>query len=675
MPSNGQEESADAQSKSPERNIEKEKEKGGKSKAIAANTKGKDLSHVPCKFFRVGQCTAGASCVFSHHVTEPGETKEVCTWFVKGNCKFGHKCALAHILPGQPMSMDRKNKKTAQQQVQAANGGGKDREGRKEAGKSIPVKDRHAAGGLASRLAVSPGGIARPPMSISKATMSPSAPAPVLRDADFHFDSLEGVLTEAAEASQSRDIEEGSPSTATAYRKETIIGSASSGGAAPALSAAGSKEERNPTYAERVAGETRKPSPLPLSTPSAPRGFTSPNGAPTIDFGPVGSPPHHSPLSPGLAHPSPTRFQQTRTNGFEPGTSPTQQQTSETPFSAPLTHTMFNQYNVDRKPPPTSNDYAPKATGLATSLGTNMLMGPRAWDIQGLSKQVESEEDDIEDFLPSSLNELLTPAERKRRESRSNGVRPNIEAQHHRHSRSVPALTLMDNMMSIWSDDRLSPTAGGTGSMGRPFAPSSFGGDGLSGVMGGASNVSAGFLSSLHPPRPGISSRSVSDSRAMQQPPMSNQASKPSSFNNARFAYEPSTYGVPPHQNPDALLSGLSQMALSPSARALHSHAPGTSLPQGLAAGYSRMHARPNNSIYGALSPPNSAGLEEGLQQHRAPYVPGLTRVPGDRVSPPKQPQLTRRTPLGLSSPLAGPVISHEMDDDELFPIEIENHD
>jgi hypothetical protein len=33
--------------------------------------------------------------------------------------------------------------------------------------------------------------------------------------------------------------------------------------------------------------------------------------------------------------------------------------------------------------------------------------------------------------------------------------------------------------------------------------------------------------------------------------------------------------------------------ALSPSARALHAHAPGQSLPQGLAAGYSRMHAQP----------------------------------------------------------------------------------
>jgi len=231
----------------------------------------------------------------------------------------------------------------------------------------------------------------------------------------------------------------------------------------------------------------------------------------------------------------------------------------------------------------------------------------------------------------------------------------------------VPALTLMDNMMNIWSDDRLSPS--GPSSMSRPFAPSSFSGnDGLAGNAFGTSNVSAGFLSSLHPPRPGISTRSVSDTRAMP-PPMNNQASKPSSFNNARFAFEPSTYGVQPTQNHDAVLSGLSQLALSPSARALHSHAPGTSLPQGLAAGYSRIHARPN-SIYSTLSPPNSAGLEDGMQQSRSPYVPGITRVP-DRPLVSKQAAMPpRRAQLG--SPLAGPVLTNDLED-ELFTIEIEN--
>ena len=50
------------------------------------------LSHVPCRFYRAGTCTAGSSCPFSH---EEGGTKEICQWFLKGNCKFGHKCSSA----------------------------------------------------------------------------------------------------------------------------------------------------------------------------------------------------------------------------------------------------------------------------------------------------------------------------------------------------------------------------------------------------------------------------------------------------------------------------------------------------------------------------------------------------------------------------------------------------
>jgi len=47
----------------------------------------KDLSHVPCKFFKVDACTAGAACPFSHSLGDPGRPKDVCAWFIKGNCK------------------------------------------------------------------------------------------------------------------------------------------------------------------------------------------------------------------------------------------------------------------------------------------------------------------------------------------------------------------------------------------------------------------------------------------------------------------------------------------------------------------------------------------------------------------------------------------------------------
>ncbi|KAF7341910.1 Protein cps3 [Mycena sanguinolenta] len=70
-----------------------------------------DLQHVPCKFFKVGLCTTGSFCPFSHSPIEPSGQKDVCAWFVNGHCRFGHKCTLAHVLPGEAMMMDYENKK------------------------------------------------------------------------------------------------------------------------------------------------------------------------------------------------------------------------------------------------------------------------------------------------------------------------------------------------------------------------------------------------------------------------------------------------------------------------------------------------------------------------------------------------------------------------------------
>ncbi|EIW68988.1 hypothetical protein TREMEDRAFT_73988 [Tremella mesenterica DSM 1558] len=89
-------------------------EKNGGKESPVGDTKAEALSHVPCRFFKAGTCTAGASCPFSH---DGGGTKEVCQWFLKGNCKFGHKCALLHLHPGEPLSMDRRNKKASQREA------------------------------------------------------------------------------------------------------------------------------------------------------------------------------------------------------------------------------------------------------------------------------------------------------------------------------------------------------------------------------------------------------------------------------------------------------------------------------------------------------------------------------------------------------------------------------
>lgn len=58
----------------------------------------KSLQHVPCKFFRQGTCTSGKNCIFSHDL-ELATEKTICKYFQKGNCKFGSKCALEHVLP------------------------------------------------------------------------------------------------------------------------------------------------------------------------------------------------------------------------------------------------------------------------------------------------------------------------------------------------------------------------------------------------------------------------------------------------------------------------------------------------------------------------------------------------------------------------------------------------
>lgn len=76
--------------------------------SVAANNNGgnlaassnKNLSHVPCKFFKQGICQAGTLCPFSHNLDGSlGADKLPCKYFQKGNCKFGLKCALAHFLP------------------------------------------------------------------------------------------------------------------------------------------------------------------------------------------------------------------------------------------------------------------------------------------------------------------------------------------------------------------------------------------------------------------------------------------------------------------------------------------------------------------------------------------------------------------------------------------------
>ncbi|KAH9911149.1 uncharacterized protein BXZ73DRAFT_108225 [Epithele typhae] len=576
---------------------DREREKGGKQKSAS---KTKDLSHVPCKFFKVGSCTAGSSCPFSHNILEPGQHKEVCAWFVKGNCKFAHKCALAHILPGQSMSMDRKNKKAAQL---AASPGPKD-------SKSRAHKPAHHPAPPASQSR--PSLLSGSTAPTRSATISPSAPAPPVKDTDFVSFDLPDDANQLPNA--------------PAYAKPF----------APPPEPASDAHQQPETLSSAPAppAESDRPSPAPLPTHAATAPRRISDASTPADFGPIGSPPRAASSSSRPA----------RVNGFSPGTSPQRLPISTSPFSAPGTQTMFAVSRHDDGP----SDFK-SISGLSASLGAINWASDRLPSRKIGVEEVVVEDEDLEEFLPSSLNDLLTPEERSRRMSRTNATRPTVvgierdpSAQrsgsdaHHRYSRSVPAPSLLQDIKSIWSDGAAVP-------IGSPDA-SALGGGHLGGLGNGTpssftsnsglgsrtaddmlspSNASAAFLPGLHhymnakTPRPamvsGLSSMYSGGNGAhissnayghdyngvAMSPPHASTfgAHPPESYVQHTGLRRPGADGYEPSH-------GEQRSALSPSTRALQAHAPGQSLPQGLAAGYSRIHALPPPVI---LSPSSSS--------------------------------------------------------------------
>lgn len=223
------------------------------------------------------------------------------------------------------------------------------------------------------------------------------------------------------------------------------------------------------------------------------------------------------------------------------------------------------------------------------------------------------EDDDLEEFLPSSLNELLTDEEKKRRWSRTGGQRPTLD-QHHRYSRSVPAASLMDNVKNIWNENGAEPQHNG----------------GPSPSLLGTSNISTGFM----PPRSAMpASRAFSDSPTTAHPnnlhmgfnsppstggfvspPFSGlyNLSRPPSLPHAATSTTQHFNVQQPRPIPGVADEQFNGNPLSPSARALQEHAPGQSLPQGLAAGLSRIHIKPPVALGTGTSPHHMSGLRGG---------------------------------------------------------------
>lgn len=413
--------------------------------------------------------------------------------------------------------MDRKNKKAAQVAA-AANGGGSgergdrlERGGKEGKGRGgNPKRDGNAPGtGNGSRNPLLAGGstaptrilnasasstpTGRPPMSMPlKATLSPSAPAPPLASFGV-LDDLEGAGVQLATAPAQG--KQGSQDSAIAVQAGTT-----------------------PTQSsETHANPSSSPGPLPSS---APRATATPTKT-QPDFGPIGSPPNSgshtsSRLNPNGATFSPGTSPQ-HINGIT-SASPGNSFLSRSPFSAPGTQSVF-----------LSDGSYSGAGGMAASLGTGLAMmgGRKGWGGEGTSVGASSgfagmvpssvqrmngggrgdyddyeeygarrsvglgigrglgvagrgvdiavEDEDLEDFLPSSLTDLLTPEERNRRMSRSNSGQGPATAlgstgpgfgggelsgglgAGHRYSRSVPAPSLLGDIKSIWADNTAHP--------------------------------------------------------------------------------------------------------------------------------------------------------------------------------------------------------------------------
>ncbi|KAF5314624.1 hypothetical protein D9611_007280 [Ephemerocybe angulata] len=646
-------------------------------KAAAANSKSaKDLSHVPCKFFKVGGCTAGPSCPFSHTLPEPGQ-KEHCAW---------------------------KNKKAAQQGAAAA--GGHDRDGKERGGKGSKRDAGGADRGHGGRNALLGGGSTaptcvlnsggsasgRPPMGMAlKASISPSAPAPPLNDTDFasfasldEMDEMEGVSGDSREQQKSE------------------------------------KDDKEGNAASEESGT------LPLSAPR------NPSSAVQNDLDP-------SDLRQTLGR---RWLSSDRLRALMPPFIPNNGASS--PFSAPGNQTSFYQ-------PSSYGASLGLAGGVAASLGSGLAMmggGRRAWgdpssydasgngaySRSGLSSSVtrvdeEYEylsgvrnqrrmqrmdsavvDEEMEDFIPGSLTDLLTPEERSRRMSRSNSGQPPVTGltglvntlkggdeqssgsmMGHRHSRSdAPHMTHRGTPSASGLSARFESLGlGNGGAIDEGGMSMSFGSPSSIGMLS-PSNASAAFLPGFHQNYLGSKAkrdaqlagqsgmgrglRSVSGGNGLYDGRVNNSsiannylqpmssAGLPASVNNAStfhthihgntqttYKAAPSPFDLTqsmnmirssnlsghatagigrgmggPADGVDDAISGPN--VLSPSTRALQSHAPGQSLPQGLAAGLSRIHALPPST----LASPGTPGAASYLSGSPAAFSSNAHQVYGD---------------------------------------------
>ncbi|WVQ78867.1 hypothetical protein IAT38_000958 [Cryptococcus sp. DSM 104549] len=519
--------------------LTREKEKDKKDEKDADGKAA--LSHVPCRFFKAGACTAGDSCPFSHAAPDSAK-REICQWFLKGNCKFGHKCALAHVRPGEPMSMDRKNKKAAQLEARAESAPN----GSASLGSSL--------GNSASK---------RPPSALPVGSFG-------------HGSHGHGHAHSHGQGHGHGDETGASP--------------------VPIRSALSSSLASPPTGRITASSPLREPFGPPsgglANSPST--GFAAHPRSAHPAF--ASSPSRPSPLSASFGSgsvPAPLSLKNSMGN---PLGSPLRPPVTAAPaFSSSFSQATVPLDRAPAQPVPLSASFAGPGDNASSSLHKSIWarsdvpaepLSPRRPIPRSGSRREDvfvDEDDHGEEFLPSSLSDLLTPLERARRMSRRDSQDSSYSPSRAAFAAQAPP--------PLWGGERLAQSAGAT------MGPKGFL-QGLWSADGEDARKAPGphghdFSFGPATAQPAGPRTSLLTQQRSPTSPSTSPIGQGSGSIGDRFAGLGNGAAPGPHPPAGAepYLRNLGDPD-SPSSRALKEHAPGQSLPGGLASALSRLHLR-----------------------------------------------------------------------------------
>ncbi|SCZ89236.1 BZ3500_MvSof-1268-A1-R1_Chr1-1g01048 [Microbotryum saponariae] len=550
----------------------------------------KDLSHVRCRFFAAGSCTAGAACSFSHEVVAPGT------------------CALAHILPGQPISFDRKNKRAAQSALRDAQAQAQ-AQMQAHAPSADVVGPSTSPSATSFSTAIGSSSTQVPSSGLAKIFQASGSTAQPSDLGAKNWSRVAGTTTSPQQSSAVLSTRPGSR-----WPPESEEGMSPTSRATPATSA-------DPTASASSQLSSPGSTAIFISAPSGlsqmsaqlanPSNNARSSVAVQVMLGQQAR--RMSSTSESLSPPRPAEPSHTR-GDFGMGMSPPLAMQSSSSIGAGTgapTHSIFgtspfsggsralfmpssydsNEDSSPRSPPPRGGMMAEQMRRNSSRNGGN-LFGIGASNSFGLEDNAEDGDDDETDdvfnsegFLPSSLNELLTPDEVRRRASRA-GMGLASPSFNPFNSQSVPP-----DLMLSRGRPPMPPTTLSTLS-----SSSTRGWGALSASAEGTNPTASAFSPSKMTPSRSLlaTSRDALGATGSSSSP-SYLTSPNRNLYSSTFDPPTSNFGLRPPVKPGA--------ELSPSLNPLP--APG-SLPGGLAAGLSQLHLIP--PLHTGDTPPSSLG-------------------------------------------------------------------